>query len=488
MADFFVSQSGAGSTDGSSPANAQAIGSVTWSSHPGNDVYLLGLITTGVNVNADATEGNEIVIRGDGATPGVITVTGAYGILFAGDWIILKNITVTGCSTYGIKIASAVDVTGSTIDNCEITDNVQRGISYLQSSGTAKTLDQLTITDSTITGSGYEGIRVTIEAAGAASDKITNLTITGNTITGNGGTLYAGIRVGDSGHVSAINETLVIDNNTVSSNRGIGGVLIIGFTDTSYVSSFSGNTCNGNLGVLGGMNIQVSAYFTIENNTCNNNEADEGIDGHGLLIDDGCDNIICRHNSCSGNVGYSGADITSGAGIMVLSVTNGEIYGNLGTGNRIGMILGGASAHTSTRIYNNTFVNSTHYGFIAGDAMADDVVEIKNNIFTGDSDGFYVNTGTDQTDEDYNIFYGFDTPTTNHTLGTNTLTSDPLLDANYKPTVDSPAYEAGIFVSSIKDYQGRPYHIPPTIGAYEFTSGFPAQPRTSTNTRIGRFT
>ena len=60
----------------------------------------------------------------------------------------------------------------------------------------------------------------------------------------------------------------------------------------------------------------------------------------------------------------------------------------------------------------------------------------------------------------------------------NSLYADPLLDSSYMPDPTSPCYHAGKTVSfSAKDFKGRRFNVPPTIGAYEFTSGSVAQAR-----------
>ena len=55
---------------------------------------------------------------------------------------------------------------------------------------------------------------------------------------------------------------------------------------------------------------------------------------------------------------------------------------------------------------------------------------------------------------------------------------DPLLDANDIPSPSSPAYHAGRTIKfNLKDFKGQRFNVPPTIGAYEFTSGSVAQTR-----------
>lgn len=74
MATFFAAQTARGANNGSSAANALAIGSVTWSTINGHEIYLVGTITSRVNINASgSSDASRITVRGDyAAEPGVI--------------------------------------------------------------------------------------------------------------------------------------------------------------------------------------------------------------------------------------------------------------------------------------------------------------------------------------------------------------------------------------------------------------------------------
>jgi len=68
--------------------------------------------------------------------------------------------------------------------------------------------------------------------------------------------------------------------------------------------------------------------------------------------------------------------------------------------------------------------------------------------------------------------------------------TDPLLlnpaNNDFRPSSLSPTRQAGIVVGYIRDYNGRPFKFPPSIGAYEFTSGFPAKTTGAGNVRTPR--
>ena len=164
---------------------------------------------------------------------------------------------------------------------------------------------------------------------------------------------------------------------------------------------------------------------------------------------------------CSGNLGNS-VYTNSGVGIMVLSCTDTEVYNNYGTGNKDGLHISGISAHTGSSIYNNTFLKCLNIGYVVGNAITDADTTFSNNILTADttnitysSIGFYVDTGTDQTNESNNCFYDFDTTASGHTLDSTDITDDPALDAKYKPTKGSPVIGAGITVLNNRDYYGE---------------------------------
>lgn len=122
-------------------------------------------------------------------------------------------------------------------------------------------------------------------------------------------------------------------------------------------------------------------------------------------------------------------------------------------------------------VYNNIFV--------ADDSAGSTYCYVDNDL-----DDFVLPSGLV---EDYNNYYGFDNEkirygggTLTNVLGANNISTDPLLVSNYTTSTNSPCYHAGKVVSfSAKDYKGHKFNVPPTIGAYEFTSSSEALPRES---------
>ena len=466
MADRFATQTGAGTQDGLTPENAWAVASIPWGSMAGHELYLLDTITSAITISNNGTLGNEITVRGDYSEREATITTGTgSGITTNGNYLIIKNLLIDGCALHGIVLGNAGSYNNQTIDNVTSINNTGIGIRHLQAAA-SRILSDIVVKNCTVNDNGAEGIRITIEVGGAATSYLQRITIKNTEVLRN---TTLNMNLGDSGHNSDLNEDLIVENCNISDAVGInGGTQIKGWISSTTAQGkniFRNNFCDRNYGVAGGLNLLRSSYFEINNNQCNDNYAYQNstkvtatIDGCGILLDDNCDNILCYNNECSGNEGNTTYN-NSGAGIMILSVTNSKIYNNIGTGNRSGIEFGGASAHTGSQIYNNTYLDCIEFGLQIANAVTDNVTEFKNNIFTGNNvetnTGIYRNTGTDQTDEDYNLVYNFDNVTTNHTLGSNGLTVDPLLNSDYSPSASSPCIGAGIATLDEKDFNGE---------------------------------
>ena len=125
-------------------------------------------------------------------------------------------------------------------------------------------------------------------------------------------------------------------------------------------------------------------------------------------------------------------------------------------------------------------------------------IQVKNNIFTTadntkDALMRHDNVAADW-DEDYNCVHGFDnvvvdTASNPESVGANTVTIDPSLDARYRPR-NATLVGAGVAVAGVTtDYDGHPYSNPPSIGHLEMrtymTSGIPL-PNTKAVATSGR--
>lgn len=110
-------------------------------------------------------------------------------------------------------------------------------------------------------------------------------------------------------------------------------------------------------------------------------------------------------------------------------------------------------------------------------------ITIRGNIFTG---GLFCIDKRSANTEAYNILYGCGTAAVANsgvqtTTGTGTSTSDPSLvsSTDYRTRGGSIARRAALFPGFCHDVRGRPCWSPPDIGAYQATSGDPANTRTA---------
>jgi hypothetical protein len=132
---------------------------------------------------------------------------------------------------------------------------------------------------------------------------------------------------------------------------------------------------------------------------------------------------------------------------------------------------------TSLEIKNNVVLQESGYETTVVDynlnGQTEGTIEVHNNIF-------YCDGTTAQIDWDDAGVVDWDAAQTAESQLVGNISQDPKLGSNSKPVGDSPCYHAGEYVNSkMRDFNGRPYCIPPTIGAYDSTSGFPAQARTA---------
>ncbi len=125
-----------------------------------------------------------------------------------------------------------------------------------------------------------------------------------------------------------------------------------------------------------------------------------------------------------------------------------------------------ATTCTGMQILNNTIVDCPNGIY----ADTDTTLVAKNNIITGCTVGMSQENGAT---ENYNCFYG---NTTNKStlgggavsLGAQSITSDPLLDASYRIGTDSPCYGAGTYIAGARDFSGRKLKRSPDIGAHQY--------------------
>lgn len=189
-----------------------------------------------------------------------------------------------------------------------------------------------------------------------------------------------------------------------------------------------------------------------------------GTEGHGFVYDDWADNSIFRRNKSYDNEGF-GFSINKGNATQILS--------NLAFNN------GGPGILTSSdgsSIIHNTFQANNQIPIHARDAeiflaFGYNNGVVSNNIIKGS--GTYginndpANTGFSGTK---NVIHGFEVADRSAFV-TGTVTVDPLFDALYRPTA-ATVKRAGTYLGG-KDFNGKHFYNPPSIGAVDDVSTTP---------------
>ena len=250
------------------------------------------------------------------------------------------------------------------------------------------------------------------------------------------------------------------------SSRTLGGCTFYGFTYSTALGKpdISYNRFENVVGRAGAVNVFYGTY-NIHHNYANG-LLTENIDGNGILIDHVCDETDVWANemyNIKGNPLYS----NSGCAIMVLDATNCRIWGNLFSNVYVGIHIGPAGSGQSCSIFNNTIDKVELYGVDVSEYATKAAAIVKNNIITAKSSTALAvrNVGSAWTNEDYNYFYGFASPS-NHTFGANSVTSFPQL-RNYFPL---SSVLDGVFVSMSVDKESVLFNNPPTRGAYQYVT------------------
>ncbi|MEO7240633.1 MAG: calcium-binding protein, partial [Sphingomicrobium sp.] len=183
MASFYVSPTGSGSGDGSSIANAVAIGdlpALVSSAGPGATIYLIAdqgpyLVTAPIVLAGGGTAGAPITITGvdsagnpmaaafvgdraDPYDPAGPSGTEVFRLMPGADNLVFSNLTFENVGNGAFRVGG--DIANLTIENVTAT-NVERFLDDLASgSSTTATISGLTITDVTIHGFSQDAIRI----------------------------------------------------------------------------------------------------------------------------------------------------------------------------------------------------------------------------------------------------------------------------------------------------------------------------------------
>lgn len=321
----------------------------------------------------------------------------------------------------------------------------------------------VTLSHFCIDGAGYSGAGLALSAGSAHA--ISNVTISDVDVYashGSAGLFISGVGTGTVRNV-------LVEDCALYANRNHGTLTATDVADVTY----SRCTGHGNGLAIGAHNFSAFAasaspaptrikWEFCESHSCVDFD---GIEGTGVQADDNTTNCEVIGMFCHDN---------QGAGVSFNSSSGHTMMGTLSVGNRKpGLYLSNSS--TGCRAYNNTMTgNCKGGGFTAeitsntnstGFTSANNLLIKLGNATVGIGLSAGSASGSTSTKD---CIFGYSTATQNITA-TNTVTNDPLLDANYRPTSASPCLAAGTRVSGVRlrDFYGKEIDDVPDIGAVQ---------------------
>jgi hypothetical protein len=447
-ATYYVTQSGAGDSSGSSYANAMSAATFNAKSDfVSDDVIYLCDTFTGISITprSHGNAGHPIVIRGDySGHPGIIDgnnsiTNGIYSASASVHDITIANLDVKNTTSTGISLSviSAATTANFILDNCNV---YNIGQSNAGGEGIILFGSGNKIIDNTISYTGGDGIYVQGD----------NVEIGHNTI----------------GHVSMFG----------SQDVGGGGdcIQLGSFYSSSNFWAHDNYCDHSDIDAKSCVIVENAINPLIEKNTC--------IGSRIGLLSINSTGVITRYNSVAGAF-QNGIEVTDSDGSWYYNVIN----GGCGSDSAPGAILtGGSNTHTMS-FYDNTIYNVNGFGFYSDNSSSSSVINFENNIVSN-TGGFllaYEQTGP-VINSNYNIFYGG--PTNKFRWGGNesiqniadwvtasgedgnSKYQNPLFVStnNLSLLTNSPAINAGTNVGLTTDYAGNPIVGIPDIGAYEY--------------------
>jgi len=463
-ADYYIAQSAAGSGDGSSCANADAIADLTWGTgnmvKAGDTLHLCGTITSTLTIGASGTDSttNAITIKfEDGARfsmPTWTTGTGAinssaknYIIIDGGTNGIIEATDNGTSATFGGTKTYSADIYGVYITNCtgcEVKNlTIQNIYDRLASS-----------TDCNKYGKG-------IYATGSFSNiSINNCTISDNA--------YA-INLIATGNTDIVN---VYNNTIADTGLGInvapyGGTIALSSVNIYSNTISGGNTWDGSWATSG-----------CGCTTCGDGHVhQDGMHIYKVLTGDSISNLRVYSNLLQDFGTHSTGHIYIEAvtGTLSYPFVYNNVMVNTGTNYAANGMLVFKGAINGAGIYNNTFIGNypTYNGntaiyFNSSSAGYSTDISVRNNILS--SIKYFINangtfgTSTTFTVSDHNVLYNGDSSTpfydgSMRTLswwqanigdgtGSGSVTDNPNLDASYVPQIGSCAIDNGTDLSA----------------------------------------
>lgn len=462
--------------------------------------------TGGTNGSITATSGTAGILANKAYTH----VGNSCTVSYAGSkpvQINASNVTIGAVSIIapgqdGITLTTPATLSNVTIDGASIVGMTRYGIIWQNSNSTTNTATDFVIQNTSFNRNANSAIF--FQCNFQASDcSITRLTIDGNTVVGSGNTqivvqdCYDGDIIGactdpQSYTLARYTDVSITDNIVTGSTSG-GGIALYGCKSSTNAQGkcvVARNTVTGNAGVIGGIDLFNSIYVTIEDNYLAESTT-TSIDGNGVLVDYGNRYVIVRRNQIYDNVGLSGVD-NSGVAVMVIRGQDVDVYGNIGNGNKAGLLTSGASfTESNIRFYNNSFTNNADYGWYIDASQEVSSVVLYNTILSGPGTCIYAEAAGAAQTENYNDLPCATRSNFNGVAGwsngANSIVDDPLMAGGDNPDSaqkfrllrGSPARRVGkdLNMGNVQDYGNRAYLHPPSMGGWEATTGDQAEAR-----------
>lgn len=365
-------------------------------------------------------------------------------------YITIKNIEITGFTNHGLWLCDTATCDQTVTRNIiatslyihEIQGNAGASPNAIKYGGKI-----ITISDSVINNCGDDCI----------FGQGTSVTISGNTITGPS----VDTATGDCFQTNGQIDGLIVSQNSCSKTADVKQCYVVSAPTDSGLIAIKYNTCVMPAGGTTAIGIYTEAPGKI----------------FGNIISGGADGIHAY-------TAYGTLDVWSN----IVTGTTSECFG-----------VGFGSLSTDVNFFNNSGANCGTYGIALNTNSTTSSSQM--NAISGATECYWeYNTSSA---ESYDDFYNCTTAITQgntHTsgaVGTGTITSvpgwvggtSPTTAAGFKLKVGSALRRAGtsLNIGAVQDYSNRAFHNPPSIGAYEVTSGQDACTRGIATTRALRY-
>jgi hypothetical protein len=428
----------------------------------GDDLYVCGahVYATGITVGVHTAVVAPVTIRGDlAADPGSISFTTLTDTLtmaractnllgFTNVAAVTHNGAAVNCrylyntfntpgSTSGIRFGavndfhSDIEIRGNTFNTIAPSPTVHAAIRWWVQTGSNSSMTRCTIEKNTFTNQANRSViefRTQNDSNAAAT--MTDIKVNYNTWSNYAGTALGLDCPGTLGLPFAAHGVQVrgntFTNGLESPTAVFGGCIGLTGWGPSTTPGFGDNLVADNVATnIVGPTSFVDTFwgsYLIQDNV-GDGFTTNSIDGNGIILDIGTVNTIVRRNRIKNAWGKAGV-FNSGCGLMILGqCTNNQIYGNWFSGMQTGIFLGDTQGACDNKVHNNVFLGVTQNAvYIHSTAALLNGMLCANNFFGGDGYSVRDLSGANWTMEQFNTFSGFSLGTSNHTLGSRSVT------------------------------------------------------------------